>query len=395
MVAGATGALFRFGMVYGWTAEFELENIRHAHSHLMYFGWGTPALMVLIWRCLPGAVPTSWEHIFRWVAGFTLGAAILAYPPFLLYGYSSVQIGSARLPIAVVGASLNIIGWYGFVALYAWVTWHLPRKGALRLWDLAVGALVLATLGAWGLSLIQPMDLDAPLLETALTHVFLDLFSEGWFVLGALGIAFAMLTSERAGPSSWAVWLVALGLPFTFILGLPGDQLSLPMALAGRVGGALVGVGLLAMTIELLRHLPDDRPGWLWSVPLLCLAGKAGGQLAGSIIPGLWLGAHHGLRILYLHLMLLGFLSLTVVVAAQALWGRTFLSSIGVFHGAVVLVLASLIPLTSWVPGGGAAYEVAAWVALGPVVAAGGLLVRRGIVSRPSVVPATESRSSE
>ncbi|MCS6826625.1 MAG: hypothetical protein NZ553_08445, partial [Caldilinea sp.] len=45
-LAAWTGVLMRFGMIYGmpaWAQNF--GAVRHAHSHLMYFGWVTLALM--------------------------------------------------------------------------------------------------------------------------------------------------------------------------------------------------------------------------------------------------------------------------------------------------------------------------------------------------------------
>jgi hypothetical protein len=54
VLAAWTGVLMRFGMVYGfptWAQNF--GAVRHAHSHLMYFGWVTLALFALIWSDLP------------------------------------------------------------------------------------------------------------------------------------------------------------------------------------------------------------------------------------------------------------------------------------------------------------------------------------------------------
>lgn len=377
IIAGSTGAVFRFAVAYGWAGGLELENVRHAHSHLMYFGWGTPTLMVLIWRCLPTAVTTAREGIFRWIGGSTLVAAVLAYPLFLLYGYSPVQIGTARMPIAVVGAAINVFAWYGFVGLYVVSTWHMSRTGALRLWDVAVGALVLATLGAWGLSLLPVFGVESTLVKSALTHVFLDLFSEGWFVVGGLGVAFALLPSNAQGPTWWSVGLVVLGLPCTFILGLPRSQLPVEMVLTGRVGGTMVATGLLSMVVQLGRMVSTGRFRWLWGVPLGCLGLKGLGQLAGSLVSGLWLGTSHGLRILYLHLMLLGFLSLTVVAGAQTIWRRNRCRDVAVLYFTVTILLITLLPMTPWFPGGILGYEIAAWAALGPVLATGWLLLQR------------------
>lgn len=302
---------------------------------------------------------------------------MLAYPLFLVYGYSPVQIGTDRMPIAVVGATLNLFPWYGFVGLYVVSTWRLSRTGALRLWDVAVGALVLATFRAWGLSLLPVFGGQSTLVKSALTHVFLDLFSEGWFVVSGLGVAFALLRPNTERPRWWVVWLIVIGLPGTFILGLPRSHLPFGMALIGRAGGAMVAVGLLSMVVLLGQTVSTGRLRWVWGVPLACLGLKGLGQLAGSLVPGLWLGTTHSLRILYLHLMLLGFLSLAFVAGVQTIWCRNKLRDVGVFYTTVGILLATLLPLTPWVSGGILTYEIAAWATLGPVLAAGWLVLRR------------------
>ena len=48
-LAASTGVIIRFGLVYGfptWASNY--TAMRHAHSHLMYFGWGTLGIMALI-----------------------------------------------------------------------------------------------------------------------------------------------------------------------------------------------------------------------------------------------------------------------------------------------------------------------------------------------------------
>lgn len=48
VLAGATGAWMRFSFLYGFPAGLVFQNMRHAHSHLMYFGWTTPVIMGLL-----------------------------------------------------------------------------------------------------------------------------------------------------------------------------------------------------------------------------------------------------------------------------------------------------------------------------------------------------------
>jgi hypothetical protein len=372
IVAGGTGVLYRFGVAHGWTGGLRLENIRHAHSHLMYFGWGTPLLMSLLWHSLPEGATAPYRRPFRWAVGCTFGAALLAYSPFLLFGYSLVPIGTAELPVAAMAAGLNIFCWYGFAGLYVRATANLSRTAPLRIWDLAVGFLVLSTLGAWGLPLAAPLGLDTPLGTTALIHFFLDLFSEGWFVLGAVGVAWSRLRKDEESRSLWPVYLAGVGVPFTFLYVLPPERLPIWAKLLGRAGGTAVGVGTAWVVLELWR---SGRPvSWIWAVPIALLLFKALAGLGGSLFPGLWLGARHGLRILYLHLTLLGFFSTALVAGSWHTWGKLRSFAIASFYGAIGLVLASLVPLTSLTPSTSGSYALAAWMAMLPVLAAVWLL---------------------
>jgi hypothetical protein len=118
---------------------------------------------------------------------------LLSYPAFFIWGYQPAQIGSARLPVAVIFSSLNILAWYVYTWLYFRGTRGLRRDLPLRMWDSALVFLVLASLGAWGRALLVGLKVDDAFLETAMVHLFLDLFSDGWFLLALLGLAFARL----------------------------------------------------------------------------------------------------------------------------------------------------------------------------------------------------------
>lgn len=372
IVAGGTGVLFRFGVAYGWTGGLRLENIRHAHSHLMYFGWGTPLLMGILWQSLPESATAPYRRLFRWAVGCTFGAALLAYPPFLLFGYSLVPIGTAELPVAAIAAGLNIFCWYGFTGLYVRATANLSRTAPLRIWDLAVGFLVLSTLGAWGLPLAASLGLDTPLGTTALIHFFLDLFSEGWFVLGAGGVAWSRVRTDKESRLPWPVYLASAGVPLTFLFALPPERLAWWAKLLGRSGGTAVGVGTAWIALKLWRS--GRAVSWIWAMPIALLLFKALAGLGGSLFPGLWLGTWHGLRILYLHLTLLGFFSTVLVAGSWDTWGRLRPAAVASFYGSTGLVLVSLVPLTSLISSGSGPYALAAWVATLPVLTAAWLL---------------------
>ena len=71
-----------------------------------------------------------------------------------------MALGEACVPPAAVAAGLNMLVWYGFVVLYARARRGLRLTRVLLFWDLALAFLVLASLGAWGLSMLKPLGVD-------------------------------------------------------------------------------------------------------------------------------------------------------------------------------------------------------------------------------------------
>ncbi|MFW5940711.1 MAG: hypothetical protein ACOC9V_03775 [Chloroflexota bacterium] len=373
VLAGSTGTLLRFGTLQGFPAGLHLFNVRHAHSHLMYFGWATPALMALIASRLPqmgaGDAGVSFNRVLRAL----FAAALLAYIPFLLYGYQPVRLGDASVPLSMIGAALNVVVWYGFVWHYVRATRHLSRNTPLRLWDASLAFLILASLGAWGLALSGLLRVDSPLLSLALTHLFLDLFADGWFVLALLGLilgAFPQSAASRA--AYWGENLLVIGLPLSFLLSLPATALPAPVRLLAGISGGLVAAGLFTMLYALLPAAYRQRR-WRWVAPLLFLGLKALAELVISVPAGEQWANQLALRISYLHWLLLGFVTLGLAAAAIDRWGRSAARGNAWFVTSVLLLLLTLIPLTRlWPPAlaGRWALEVAAWATVGPVLVA-------------------------
>lgn len=383
VLAALTGAWYRLAIISGSTLGFSLTNIRHAHSHLMYFGWITPVLMAAVVSFRPGVF--EMRFVDR-VIGATLMAAAASYPMFLIFGYSLISIGSAEMPLAVIVSSLNMVAWYAFTWHYVKRTRGLERDRGLLLFDLALTFLVLSTIGAWALALLKPLGVQSDVWSSALTHIFLDLFSEGWFVLGILAMMYSM-ARPRLRSGHWSMWLICAGLPVTFALGMPRALVPQSLATLAATGSLLVGVGLLANVVILLRLTPERLPRWMWLLPLALLGAKSISQIIVAATPGIWWTSIPGLRILYLHVMLLGFASLATIAVARCLWGRTWTRFAAPFAVAVFLLLVSLVLLTPLVPEawqGRWTFEVAAFVAPMPGMVVAAMLFA-GLYSRRPV----------
>ncbi len=383
-LAGATGAFMRFGILYG-TAGLSYANLRHAHSHLMFFSWVTPALMALMAAQLPRLTGRPLGRGFRRIIPVIIILGLVAYVPFLLWGYTSVQIGDARLPPSVIAATLSVIAWYVFAAVYFRQVWRAPMSRPLWLMNAAVVFLLLSTIGTIGLPIVTFARVENPLWSLMFTHIFLDLFGEGWFVLGVLGLAYAALPD--AARHRWARIggeLMVAGLPVVFLLFLPVTLVPPSLRWVGSAGGLVVVIGALANVVALWRSTGRSAGGGIWRVALAFLALKSV-ALLGTLLPATAQWAEIArVRVPYLHWLMLGFVTLGLFAAAERQWGvpgRRWMTL------AVIALVTTLLPLSGlWPPGMGGlwALHAAAWGALGPVVVALGVLavsrLRRGVV---------------
>lgn len=385
-LAAWTGVLMRFGMVYGfptWAQNF--GAVRHAHSHLMYFGWVTLALFALIWSDLPRHTGRSLPRGVGVQMALTAGMAFLSYPAFWSNGYGLTTIGGARLPLGSMAATFNGLTWFIFVALYVRATRGLTvRPRAVQLWDWALALLLLAALGAVGLVALVVTRAEQPFLQQLFLHLFLDLFAVGWFGLALLGVVWSHVGAPSQG------WLptfsLALLLTPTFLLGVA--PALLPTALFWVAACANAGAALLLGVHGV--HLWRRRaalPALSW------LAGSGLGLVLATALlllwPGVWQGAAGGqLRIFYLHLLLLMWVSTALLGLLEARWlpgSRLARWSNWMWATGVLVMIAALLGLglapqlglsqTPWL-------LAAAWGSL--AVAAGASLLWLVWVRRPA-----------
>lgn len=379
VLAGTTGALLRFGNIYGFPWDLQFANVRHAHSHLMYFGWVTPALMALIAAQLPAVSdrPLSNPRLrgdFRWPIIMALTGGLLAFLPFLLYGYRPALVNGRQIPLSVIFAGFNIVAWYLFIWQYWRETRGAARNYPLQLWDGALVFLLFASLGGWGLAIITRVNVEDPFWSLAFTHIFLDIFAFGWFLLGLLGLIY---TSNPAAASSTlarsSINLVVIGMPVIFLLGVPQHVVPPGLRWLGAFGGLLVAAGLFGHIVVLW-----PLAGRKWKVPLFFLALTAVTLLATLIPSAARWATIAGLRIPYLHWLLLGFVTLGLVSAAQEKWGEEAIHGRRWMALAVILLIISLMPLTSlWPPflRGVWTRHFNAWASLGPALVGAGMLI--------------------
>ena len=317
-LAASTGVLLRFGLLYGMPAwALNYAAVRHAHSHLMYFGWVTLALMALIWESLARATGRPLPRMAGWQLAATALAALLSFPAFWQNGYGLTPIGAARLPLGAMVSTLNGLTWVWFVALYVRATRQFsPRSLPVQLWDWAIVLLLLASLGAAGLVGMVLTGIDNAFLQQIFLHQFLDLFAVGWFSLAVLGLVWENV-AQRADLPRWLPSMsLALLLGPTFVLGV--SPALLPPHLFWLAAAANAGAAcLLAVHLVLYVRCVIGDSGHLWRLEWLGWAalGLVILMAFALLIPGVWdANASGPLRVFYLHDFLLGFVSTVLIV---------------------------------------------------------------------------------
>ncbi|MDR9407205.1 MAG: hypothetical protein RI573_00050 [Balneolaceae bacterium] len=375
LIAAFTGFIYRVGMLYPLPGSMDLVNIRHAHSHLMFFNWISPPIMVWMASVLAGQKRDLNHNAFKSCLYTMMGLGFLSYPFFLLYGYRSVSLGQANLPIAAIISGLIMITWYWFAWLYYQ---HRKRKisdFSLNLFDGALTALLISSLGAWGVSVFQFSGIHNPLFSSALTHFFLAVFTEGWALLGVMGIIWNYMNLQpRSIQTGWLWQPLLIGSILIFPFSLTQSLVTPIMLLSAKVG---LGLIILSFVLHLYIFLKSKKfTGFVWKTILVLIGLKILFQAVAALPIDLW-PAEHGLRILYLHLILLGIVSISMFKIFSF---RDHSIVVQIFTVSVVLVIGSLFLISGYSPNRltpDQPYQIVMYIAFLPIFPAAWILLRK------------------
>lgn len=351
VLAVLTGFLYRLGLIGVLPFDLSLQNIRHAHSHLMFFGWAVPLPMYFIIQKINKEIRINEPNmLLTRMAYLSLILGVASYPFFLFYGYRPVPIAGMDLPVSVILSGLVMVCWYAFIIIYWKERKYISKELPTSFYDGALVMLFMCSLGAWGVAVVQFSGVVNPLWGKALTHFFLATFTEGWVVLFLLGLIYEQLDIKAEALSispALLIGLILFGAPLTFPYGISEGLLSPQLLMAARAGGVLAATGLI-LNLYVIYQGTNSKIAWYWKVVLFLLALKVLAQSLASVLPSeFWMSAH-GLRIFYLHLLLLGAFSLGLFAALHSYQDtRKGLKGI---TASIVLVLLSLVMLTPFWP---------------------------------------------
>jgi hypothetical protein len=295
------------------------EHVLHAHSHLALLGWVYMALFLLLLTHFCNREELRGKQV-RIMYGITQLTLIGMFAAFLLQGYA---IGSIAL------STLQILLSYWF----AWWLWRqlskqqrsapagAPSPLSIRIAKGSLICLSASSLGPWTLAVLSAKQLqDSPLYEAAI-YFYLHLQYNGWFTLALVAILVRMLEkrnidlSRRLTGAFYRLyaWSLLPAYLLSVLWAVPGSGLLAVAAAAavGQWGAAL----LLLLALHRVRSAIFSMfQGWSLLLLLMALAiflVKSTLEL-GPVIPSLseWIYGSRSVVIGYLHLTLLGFVSL-------------------------------------------------------------------------------------
>lgn len=374
IIAAITGFFYRYGMLYPLPDSISFANIRHAHSHLMFFNWISPPVMM--WMALSASETIEGKSIQRFAICIyvMIGFGFFSYPFFLFFGYHPVPIGSSSLPLAAIISGFVMITWYWF----AWLYFKERKRGDkliyVQLFDAAIIALLISSLGAWGVSVFQFTSIDSPLVSSAMTHFFLGTFTEGWVMLGVLGIMWQKMgKTEISFQTEW-LWLpILLGSMLIFPFSLNLSIITPAMHITANIGLIVIA---LSLSLHLYLMVKNKLiSGIIWKTVAMLIAVKILFQIIAVLPIDIWPG-EHGLRVLYLHILLLGIASVMFIEVYHH--GRDEMAK-KIFLISVLLIITTLIFISGYWPVSFMVPGVYIWVAIGaflPLIPATWLLLK-------------------
>lgn len=249
----AAGVWMRWSLAGRVALSLPFENLRHAHSHLGYFGMLFP-LAWLGWKAAGVRTPGR-----GWMVFYAVSTAV-ATAGFVVGGYG---------PVAIAGSTAVSVVWL----------WSLgPLRTHMKRWRDPLGAVPLGLL--LSLACVPPVAIHLRT-DPDLAHAFVSTFLSGLLFVVVVP---SVLAGARVSAGPWPgllltgalgalalgvspTWPARLGLAgFAALLTAPVASKTLPLHTRASWLGVVVGIVALALGL-----LPNTRPVALGAVHFLIL----------------------------------------------------------------------------------------------------------------------------
>jgi hypothetical protein len=283
----------------------EYKNLLHGHSHFAFGGWVMPALIALLMRNIPElSQKVAYKH-WRNISILLMGSAYGMLFSFPVQGYKAVSITFSTLSIGA-GYYLAIVLWKALRTVDNRVSYSFIKWGLFYMAISAIGPFATGPLIAMGKQ-STPIYFDS-------IYFYLHFQYNGFFTFFVMALIYKSL--ERSGKTRYGRkvfgLLNAACIP-TFALSVIWNQPPIVFNIIGGVGAILqvIAVIYLIRDMQIIPWLKNAGILLKISIGAFCL--KVLLQLLSALPVFALMGYHQrNLVIAYLHLILLGFISLFI-----------------------------------------------------------------------------------
>src|SRR5215204_3925586 len=305
-IVSVVGLLLRAYPLYS-IPIVSFKNVLHAHSHFAFGGWIMPALLAMLLKYFPEiASLLSIRHIRNIsVMMFVSSYSMLMSFPF--EGYALVSILFSSLSIGA--------GFY--MAYIFWIaTSYYKQQASIRFLRAGLVYLTISALGPFATGPLIAMGCAGSPIYFNSIYFFLHFQYNGWFTFAILAIVYKMLNLETRS-SKWAFYLMSISCAPAYFLSTlwshPGIELNV-------VGGTAAVLQLIAACLILpdftRRRSYIQANNGLFQLAIMFFVLKNVLQLASSFpeVADI-VYRHRNFTIAYLHMVLLGFVTLFLLGA--------------------------------------------------------------------------------
>lgn len=314
-ITALTGVWMRSISIMPGLQIISYDHILHGHSHIAILGWLFFAILIIylafMWKHLPHKKEAKWLLI---ISAIVTSFMFIA---FLYQGYALYSIILSTLHI--------FTEYWAIIFIFKTITYHPDMPKTSRLF-IKTGAIMLfiSSFGPFGLGAIASMGLrNSPLFEMAI-YFYLHFQYNGWLYYMLIGFFILLLKQAKIILNKqllkWSFLIYTLAILPGFLLSILWYDLGRFAYLLSAIGGLgqFIGVGLFlwALYIERQAFKKSFNQTFLYlsRFAFIILLAKAMMEL-GLLIPSLSAIIYDTRHVVigYLHLTLLGFISLSVL----------------------------------------------------------------------------------
>lgn len=318
----------------------EFKNLLHGHSHFAFGGWVMPVLIWLILQYFPSIVSSisfvHWRNII-FTAIFSAYGMLLSFP---FQGYGVVSI---------IFSTLSVAAGYYLALVILKASKDEKEKTSVRFLRAGLFYLMLSAAGPFAIGPLVAMGKQAAPVYFDTIYLYLHFQYNGWFTFTTLALFYSILEKQTTMNGKNVFFLFNISCIPTFFLSTLWHH---PTAIFYWIGGISAFLQLIALFFLLQdsqRYQEEDR--FVKTILRLAMVAfvlknilqffSANPQIAD-------LGyANRNFIIAYLHLVLLGFITLFafafVIKANQQLAGDSFAKNIQLFLLAFVVTEILLV----------------------------------------------------